>query len=131
MSYKHKCDMFEFQRPFAENQFVFYCKRAHSQQSFFLFALKTKMPFYSWIPGSMDRMVETGWIYSSFHVFGIIIIVWCVWLFCPCVCLCATVCPRRIGEGIWYPGAEFTDGCELPCEFWKLNLGPLKDQQVI
>ena len=22
-----------------------------------------------------------------------------------------------------------TDGCELPCGYWELNLGPLEDQQ--
>lgn len=29
------------------------------------------------------------------------------------------------------PGPGLTDSCELPCGCWKLNLGPLQEQQVL
>jgi hypothetical protein len=40
-------------------------------------------------------------------------------------------CPKNPEEGIRYPQNRDRDGCELPCEYWNLNLGPLEDQAVI
>ena len=36
---------------------------------------------------------------------------------------------KRKGDGI--PDTGVRDGCEPPCGFWELNLGPLKEQQVL
>lgn len=34
-------------------------------------------------------------------------------------------------KNIRYPGTGVTDGFKLPCEYWELNLGPLKKQPVL
>jgi hypothetical protein len=34
-------------------------------------------------------------------------------------------------RGIASPGTGVTDSCELPCECWELNLGPLEEQAVL
>lgn len=47
-----------------------------------------------------------------------------IYVFILCVCLVFV----KAEEGIKFPGAAVTDGCE-PCGFWKLNLGPLKSSQ--
>lgn len=38
---------------------------------------------------------------------------------------------QRSEEGIGAPGTGVTNDCELPCECWKLNLGPSQEQQVL
>ena len=48
----------------------------------------------------------------------------CIWVFCLHVHLYT----RR---GIRSHGTIVTDGCRLPCEFWELNSGPLKEQPVL
>ena len=50
---------------------------------------------------------------------------------CVCVCIlleCIVhhVQVRYSEKGPRSFGAEVTEGCELPCECWKLNLGPLR-----
>lgn len=50
---------------------------------------------------------------------------------CGCVWACARVqCRRRTGEGAG-PGAGVTGGCELSCECWDPNSGPLEDRQAL
>ena len=34
-------------------------------------------------------------------------------------------------DSIRFPGNGVTDGCEMPCGCWELNLGPLQKQQVL
>lgn len=34
---------------------------------------------------------------------------------------------EMLEEGIGALGNGITDGSELPCEYWELNLGPLKE----
>lgn len=34
-------------------------------------------------------------------------------------------------KNIRYPRAGVTDDFKLPCEYWELNLGPLKKQPVL
>lgn len=34
-------------------------------------------------------------------------------------------------EGVEFPRIGVTDGCELWCRHWELNLGPMKEQQVL
>jgi hypothetical protein len=34
-------------------------------------------------------------------------------------------------EGVVSPGSGITDGAELPCGCWELNLGPLEEQSVL
>lgn len=43
---------------------------------------------------------------------------------------CACACESQKG-GVGSPGAGVTDGCEPPCRYWNVNLGPLKDQQLL
>jgi hypothetical protein len=42
-------------------------------------------------------------------------------------------CPglAKARRGIQSPRARVTDGCELSCECWELNLGPLQEQSVL
>jgi hypothetical protein len=40
-------------------------------------------------------------------------------------------CLWRPEEGIRSLGTGVTDGCELSCEFWESNLGPLEEQPVL
>jgi hypothetical protein len=35
---------------------------------------------------------------------------------------------KRVSDS---PGARVTDGCELPCGCWNLNLGPWKEQPIL
>ena len=44
-----------------------------------------------------------------------------MFVFCLHVCL---------HEVVRYPETGVTDSCELPCGYWELNLGPLKEQPV-
>lgn len=37
--------------------------------------------------------------------------------------------PAEDREGLGFPETEGTDDCELPCEIWKLSLGPLQELQ--
>lgn len=41
------------------------------------------------------------------------------------------VCPGRLEEDIQLPGTKVTNGYELPCVCWELNIGPLKEKQVL
>lgn len=51
----------------------------------------------------------------------------CPCVFCLHVCLCITCVPSALG-GHWIPwNTGVTDGCELLCVCWKLNLGPLQE----
>lgn len=34
-------------------------------------------------------------------------------------------------EGVWFPAPGVTNGWEPPCQYCKLNVGPLKDQQAL
>lgn len=38
---------------------------------------------------------------------------------------------QRSQEGIGGPGTRVTNGCEIPCGCWKLDLGPSQEQQVL
>lgn len=40
-------------------------------------------------------------------------------------------CERRSEEGITCPGNGVTDGCEMNCWCWELNLDPLQEQLVL
>lgn len=42
----------------------------------------------------------------------------------PCECLVS----EEAREGVRCPKTRVTDGCELLCGCWKLNLGPLEKQ---
>jgi hypothetical protein len=42
----------------------------------------------------------------------------------PCTCLVSMEASRVVGS----TGTGVTDGCELPCGCWELNLGPLQEQ---
>lgn len=33
-------------------------------------------------------------------------------------------------EGVRYSGIEVTGSCELSCEYWELNLGPLEEKSA-
>lgn len=50
-----------------------------------------------------------------------------------CMCDCTTcmqyLCRTR--RGFTYPGTGVRGGCNLPCGFWKLNLGPLEEQTML
>jgi hypothetical protein len=57
---------------------------------------------------------------------------------CMYVCM-YVVClpPTEISKGNWGPvevmessRTEVTDGCQLPHEYWELNIGILQEQQV-
>ena len=37
-------------------------------------------------------------------------------------------CPQKSDKSIKSPETEVIDGCKLPCECWKPNLGPLQEQ---
>jgi hypothetical protein len=37
---------------------------------------------------------------------------------------------QRPEEAIRSPESGVTDGCELPCECWDSNLGPMKEQAL-
>jgi hypothetical protein len=56
---------------------------------------------------------------------------------CVCVCVCefmGTACgkePIKARIDVRIPGNTVTDGCEALGGCWKLNLGPLQEQQVI
>jgi len=39
--------------------------------------------------------------------------------------------PVCVCEGIGSHGPEITDGYELPCGFWEMNLGPSEEQPVL
>ena len=34
-------------------------------------------------------------------------------------------------DGVRFPKAGVAGGCELQCQCWELNLGPLQEQQVL
>jgi hypothetical protein len=53
----------------------------------------------------------------------------CVWVFCldMCVYHLQSWCPQKPEEGIRFPGFGVTDGCELLCGFWELNLGAVEE----
>ena len=36
---------------------------------------------------------------------------------------------QSVPEDVRSPGAGVTQDCELPCEGWELNLGPLEEHQ--
>jgi hypothetical protein len=38
--------------------------------------------------------------------------------------------PKEVITGCQIPRTEVTDSCELPCECWELNLGPLQEQPL-
>ena len=40
-------------------------------------------------------------------------------------------CSRRSEEGIRLRGTGVTEGYELSCRSWELNLGPLQEQQML
>lgn len=40
-------------------------------------------------------------------------------------------CLLRSKEGIGSPGSEITDGCELLCGYWDLNLDSLQEQVLL
>lgn len=45
--------------------------------------------------------------------------------------MCACIwCRWMSEEGVRSPGSSIKDVCELPCECWESNLGPLGEQQV-
>jgi hypothetical protein len=50
---------------------------------------------------------------------------------CVCVCVCVWslelmyLMSLEVREGIAYPGIRVIDGCEPPCQCWKLSPGPL------
>jgi hypothetical protein len=39
--------------------------------------------------------------------------------------------PQRPEEGVRSPGIGVTDGCEPPCGYWELNLGPLEQSVLL
>lgn len=45
--------------------------------------------------------------------------------------VCATVHKDQSEEGIGSPGNKVINGCELPCEGWDLNSGPLEEQPAL
>ena len=53
----------------------------------------------------------------------------CVYVYMPYVYLV----PMEVRRGPWIPllGVAITGSCELPCECWDLNPGPLEEQQVL
>lgn len=48
----------------------------------------------------------------------------------PYVYMCA-MCVHEIRKGVTYSGTGVSGGFELPCGSWKLNLGALKQQQML
>jgi len=73
----------------------------------FVFLLYVFMHFFSYV-------YECFYLYVCMHVHPV-----CAW------------CLRRSEEGIRSPGTGDKEGCEPPCGFWELNLGPLQEQQVL
>lgn len=66
---------------------------------------------------------------SSFSLFfkGIFVWISVLFIWVPHACLA----PAGARRGHWVPGTIITDGCEPPYGPWKLNLGPLPEQQVL
>ena len=67
---------------------------------------------------------------NSFYVVNsFMLLVHFVWVFCTHACV-----PRvwlvftEASEGVRFPGAAVTDGCEQTCGCWESNLGPLEGQ---
>lgn len=62
-------------------------------------------------------------------------ILFCLYGCFACMYFCILYCVYGVGGGgqknIRYPGTGVTDGFKLPCEYWELNLGPLKEQPVL
>lgn len=50
-----------------------------------------------------------------------------------CKCMPHVLCmfSQKSEEGVRFPGAAVTGGCELPMWVWELNLGPLEKQEVL
>ena len=53
------------------------------------------------------------------------------WVFCLHICLCLTRPEEGIKSIFNCRGIVATDGCELPCGCWQLDLGPLQEQPVL
>lgn len=57
----------------------------------------------------------------------------CLFIYCMFVCYvhgfyaCTRVCVRVSDT----PGTGVTDSGELPCGYWEVNLGPLKEQPAL
>jgi len=53
-----------------------------------------------------------------------------VYSFClhKCLCTMCVQCLKKLEEGIGSPGTGVIDSCELYCQRWELNLGPLEEQ---
>lgn len=50
---------------------------------------------------------------------------------CVCArCMCARY-KRKLEEGIGCPGAEVTNGSELPCGCWEMNPTPSKSRKCM
>jgi hypothetical protein len=50
---------------------------------------------------------------------------------CLCVACMYAWCTQRPEENMRPPTNGITDGCELPCQGWEWNPGPLKEQSVL
>lgn len=55
----------------------------------------------------------------------------CVWVFCLHVCTMYMQYPQRPERGHQLPEKWRFNGCELSCQCWKLNPGPLQGQPVL
>ena len=44
-----------------------------------------------------------------------------------CLCTMGMQYPQKPEEGIRFPGTGITEGCELLCGCWGLNLGSLEE----
>lgn len=39
--------------------------------------------------------------------------------------------PTKVKRGYQSPGTGIVDSCELPCQYWESNPGPLQEQPVL
>lgn len=44
--------------------------------------------------------------------------------------IAAMQCLQRTEDDLGFPGSGVTYSCEPPCQCWKLNPGPLQEQQM-
>jgi hypothetical protein len=49
---------------------------------------------------------------------------------CMCVLQCVQ-CPQSPVDDVRFSGTVARDGCELPCDFWDSNMGPVQEQPVL
>lgn len=47
------------------------------------------------------------------------------------VCMSGYLVPQRPEESVRFSGTGVTGNCQLPCDYWELNSGPLEEKFVL